>query len=132
MINMHKDCNIYVPLGSYSPNSFYSFDSRSKFFQKPLCTKICGNFLFDSISNLNIWENLTPYLNVITFSITNSISSTHNILVNLQKHSNEIITFSVLPGNTHSKTINNLQSIFISYSQEKNCQGTYTIEICLL
>lgn len=114
---MHKDCNIYVPLGSYSPNSFYSFDSRSKFFQKPLCTKICGNFLFESISNLNIWENLTPYLNVITFSITNSISSTHNILVNLQKH---------------SKTINNLQSIFISYFQEKNCQGTYTIEICLL
>ncbi|PEQ68075.1 hypothetical protein CN469_04330 [Bacillus cereus] len=96
-----------------------------------VCNNICGNFLFkDTIRSLKLWEKEVSKKMTITLVIFNSIYSDSSIEVSIKKEIGNSITFSVSPGSSLSRTVENAYAVDIFNVNGKQADGNFCLDTC--
>ncbi|QWG39118.1 DUF3992 domain-containing protein [Bacillus mycoides] len=97
--------------------------------RKIVCNDICGNFLLsDNITFLEVWEKRIDQPVTATVTIFNSIQSSL-IEVNVQQNTGNSILFTIPPGNSISKTIEDIKVVTILLTEPGSASGKFCLDI---
>ncbi|MEH6892122.1 S-Ena type endospore appendage [Bacillus sp. JJ864] len=97
---------------------------------KVVCNDICGNFLLrDNFTFLKVWEKKVHNSITGTVTVYNDIQSSL-VEVNVEHHTGNPILFTIPPGNSVSKTIQNIKAITIRLIEPGSANGKFCLDIC--
>ncbi|HDR7375602.1 hypothetical protein COM38_19470 [Bacillus toyonensis] len=123
------DFRYSIPIPCAFPIPVYDQLPTPKEEQKLVCNEICGNFLLsDNITFLEVWEKRIVQPVTATVTVFNSIQSSF-IKVNVQQDIGNPILFTIPPGNSISKTIENVKAVTILLTESGCANGKFCLDI---
>ncbi|MDA1782674.1 DUF3992 domain-containing protein [Bacillus cereus] len=97
--------------------------------QKLVCNDICGNFLLsDNITLLEVWGKKINQPVTATVTIFNSLQSSL-IEADVRQNTGNSILFTVPPGNSISKTIEDIKAVTIGLTESGSANGKFCLDI---
>lgn len=98
-----------------------------------VCNNICGNFLLQGdTKHLTIWEEKVQQGITVSVTVFNSAQSDSDVEVLVRHKKWDSISFTVPPGNSLSRTVEDVHSVTIIRTSQEKANGNFCLDVCFV